>query len=310
MAVPALSDAAAAFDGSIHFEWVVDQNLSEVPLWHPCVQKLYLTNHRVWRKTPLSKKTRTEFSTFYKKLKDQEYDFIIDAQANIKSAILSLIPKGRRVGFDASSTKEWGSHFFYQAQCRVSKDLHAVEQLRHLFAQSLNYPHPGTPPNYQINLAKLKKPEVEIPERYLIFVPIASYDSKLWPEHLWKELIAKTVKEGISILLPWGSLKEKERAERLKIHPHVQVLPRLCLSELAYLIKEAQGLVSVDTGLSHMAAALGVPCITLYGPTDPHLTGTVGENQFWVRSARSDDNSMQTISPEVVFENLRQILRY
>jgi heptosyltransferase-1 len=303
LALPALSDAKAAL-GYIEFDWVVDKNFQEIPLWHPSVKELFVTNHRAWRKSLTKKATYQEFSTLYQKLKQKQYDLIIDAHSNIKSGLLSLIPQGKRAGFDGSSTPEWGSQFFYQETHRASKELHATERLRILFASALNYPLPSTKPNYQINLAKLKKPDLELPSQYLIFVPIASHDSKLWPEAYWKELIAKTVEKGHPILLPWGNLKEQERVERLKIHPLVQVLPKLSLNEIGYLIANAEGVVSLDTGLSHIAAALAVPCITLYGPTDPNLTGTVGENQFWARSP----DSMDKISSESIWDNLRRIV--
>ena len=306
LALPALSDATAALK-NIEFDWVVDKSFSEIPLWHPSVKELFITNHRVWRKSLTKKTTYQEFSTLYHKLKEKQYDLIIDAHGNIKSALLSLIPQGKRVGFDGSSTPEWGSQFFYQTTYRASKELHATERLRILFASALNYPIPTTEPNYQINLAKLKKPDIALPsKKYLLFVPIASHDSKLWPEAYWKGLIQMAVEKGLPILLPWGNLLEKQRAEQLKIHPLVQVLPKLSLNEIGYLIANAQGVVSVDTGLSHIAAALGTPCITLYGPTDPNLTGTLGESQFWIRSP----DSMEKITVKSVWENLRRIMLY
>ena len=212
----------------------------------------------------------------------------------------------------------------YKKKCQASKDLHAIQKLRILFSQALNYPLPQTPPTYQINTSKLKKPTCSIPSQYLIFVPIASYESKLWPENHWKELIKECSQLGQLILLPWGNLKEKERAERLAISPNVQVLPRLSLNEIGYLISHAKAVVSVDTGLSHIAAALATPCITLYGPTDPTLTGTIGENQLWIRSAthchvrckktcfvqKQKSICLASISPKTVLENLNQILSF
>jgi len=306
LALPALSDAQAAFGSDIEFDWVVDRKFQEIPLWRDCVKELFITDHRVWRKSLTKKATYQEFSTLYKKLKDKQYDLIIDAHGNIKSGLLSLIPQGKRAGFDGSSAPEWGSQFFYNETHKASKTLHALERLRTLFASALNYPLPTTRPNYRINVTKLKKPDLPLPSQYLIFVPIASRDSKLWPESYWKELIRKTTEKGHTILLPWGSLKEKERVERLKTHPLVQVLPRLSLNEIGYLIANARAVVSLDTGLSHIGAALGAPCITLYGPTDPNITGTIGENQFWVRSP----DSMEKIGPEAVWDNLRRIVCY
>ncbi len=319
-ALPALSDAMNAIP-EIEFDWVVDQNFQEIPLWHPSVRKIFLTNHRTWRKKIFSKKTKEEFSLLYKQLHNQKYDLIIDGQGNIKSGLLSLIPKGKRAGWDRTSTPEWGSHFFYQKQCKASKNLHAIERLRLLFASALEYPAPTTPAHYQIDPSKLKSPSLNLPSSYLIFVPIASYGSKLWPDYHWIELIKKASQEGLFILLPWGNLKEKERAEKLAISKNVIVLPRLSLNEIGYLISKSKAMVSVDTGLSHIAAALNVPTVTLYGPTDPKLTGTIGKNQYWITppapcaetckkacSVNKEPTCLQKIPPETVWNQLTKLL--
>jgi len=323
MALPALSDAKKALP-DIQFDWVVDSRFQEIPKWHPSVLNTFVTNHRVWRKSPLSKDTRKEFSTFYKQLKQNKYDCIIDAHGNFKTALLSLFANGKTAGFDGASTIEWGSHLFYQSKCRASKKIHSIEKLRILFAYALGYPLPKTSPNYQIDTSHFEKPPIDLPSKYLLFAPIASYGSKLWPEFQWKELIKKCSDEGLYVLLPWGNEKEKERALRLAISPQVQVLPRLSLNEIGYLIANAQAMVSVDTGLSHMAASLETPCVTLYGPTDPNLTGTVGENQLWIRSPKpchasckkkctfqnEESYCLENISPTSVWDNLNQLLCY
>ncbi len=323
MLLPSLSDAQKELP-EIQFDWVVDRRFQEIPKWHPSVLNTFPTNHRVWRKNVTSKATRQEFSSFYKKLRESKYDCIIDAHGNFKTALLSLLAQGRTVGFDGASTLEWGSHIFYQTQCRASRKIHAIEKLRTLFAHALEYPPPQTPPNYQIDTSQFEKPPITLPSNYLLFVPIASYDSKLWPEYQWKELIKTCSDEGLFILLPWGSEKEKEKALRLATSSQVQILPRLSLNEIGYLIARAKAMVSVDTGLSHMAASLETPCVTLYGPTDPNLTGTIGKNQLWIRSHKTCHTSckkkctlqkdksycLENISSKSVWDNLTQLLRY
>ena len=325
--MPALSDATLAIPG-IEFDWVVDQSFKEVPLWHPSVHNLFITNHRAWRKNITSKTTWQEGISFYKELKKQKYDLIIDAQGNIKSALISLIAQGKKAGWDASSVPEWGSHFFYSSRypasgCFASKKLHAIEKLRMLFAHALDYPLPSTPIFYGLDQTKFTLPSFPLPkDKYLLFVPIASYGSKLWQESHWQELIAKTTQKGYTVFIPWGNIKEKKRAERLAISSQVIVLPRLSLNEIAFLITKAHAMVSLDTGLSHIAAALNIPNITLYGPTDPIITGTLGENQTWVQSPfpcpknckkscfieKTNPRCLHLISPEMVWEKLANLL--
>lgn len=316
--LPALTDACRE-KKEITFDWVIDQSFSEIASWHPAVCRAIKTNHRKWRKNLLKKETRQEMAECTRKLKKKDYDLIIDAQGNLKSAFISSFAKGPIAGFDGKSVPEWGAHFFYKKKASISKDLHAISRLRALLASALDYPLPTTPPDYGILQERLTPPNILIPPSFLIFVPIASYPSKLWPEKHWKELIEKTLSLGLPILLPWGNEQEKNRAIRLAISPQVIVLPKLCLSELGYLIQKAKAVVSVDTGLSHLAAALNTPAITLYGPTDPKKTGTIGKNQTWLSTSclcfeaktcgqNQEKFCLQNISPDVVLQKLGSLL--
>lgn len=317
--LPALSDAARAIPG-IEFDWVVDKNLQEIPLWHPSVRQVFLTNHRSWKKEPTSPSTRKEFMDVYQKLKKETYDLIIDAQGNFKSALFSAIAKGKRAGWDKRSIPEWGAQIFYHKKYPASKNIHAIERMRHLLSGALAYPLPLTAPDYQILLSKFTPPPITLSSEYLIFVPIASYGSKLWPESHWQELINMCIEHKKNILIPWGNEEERKRAERLCISPFVTILPKLSLNEMGHLITRATAVVSVDTGFSHLAAALGIPCITLYGPTDPLKTGTIGKNQHWVQSSSNCPCSkrckieeqnpycMAQILPLSVWKNLKELL--
>ncbi|MES2200124.1 MAG: lipopolysaccharide heptosyltransferase I [Chlamydiota bacterium] len=284
--LPALTDAKKA-DPNIIFDWVVDTHFAEVASWHPAVHNIFLTNHRKWRSSLFTKKTRSEFSALMNQLKSNSYDLIIDAQGNLKTALLSLLIQGKTVGFDSSSTPEWGSHFFYGKKVSSSKSLHAISRLRELFAGALDYQLPPTAPDYQIDIDKLTPPSISIPPAYLFFVPIASFSSKLWPDGSWDQLITQATIFNYPIFIPWGNEKERQRALKLSHHTNVLVLPKLSLSEIGYLLLHAKAVISVDTGLSHIAAALSTPCITLYGATDPALTGTLGENQTTLTSSCS-----------------------
>lgn len=316
--LPALSDAKKAHPNII-FDWVVDTHFAEVASWQRAVHTTLLTNHRKWRSSFFTKKTKEEFSSFLHQLKKNSYDLIIDAQGNIKTALLSLFVKGKKAGFDSVSIPEWGGHFFYSKKISSSKNLHAITRLRELFAKALDYPLQNTPLDYQINTDKLIPPAIAIPPTYLLFVPIASYPSKLWPDSSWDQLITQAKIFNCPIFIPWGNEKEKQRALKLSHNTNVIVLPKLSLSEIGYLILHAKAVVSIDTGLSHIAAALGTPNITLYGPTDPALTGTLGKNQIHLKAPCSclgkktctqtkESFCLSHITPSQVMIELQKIL--
>lgn len=118
---------------------------------------------------------------------------------------------------------------------------------------------------------------------YLVFLHATTRDDKHWPETHWRRLIELMQPCGIHIKLPWGAEHERQRAERLAAgFSHVEVLPKLTLAQVAAQLAGANAVVSVDTGLSHLTAALDRPNITIFGPTDPGLIGvTVKTSIRW-----------------------------
>lgn len=319
-ALPALSDAREAYP-EIQFDWVADENFQELARFHPAVGEIFTTNHRAWRKALTQSATYRAIAKLISTLRSRQYDLIIDGQGNFKSALICWLAGENRAGYDKHSVRERIAHLAYQKQFAVSREAHAIDRLRRLFAAALDYPLPTTPPDFQIQKERLKTPQLDLPSRYLLFIHSASWKTKLWPEEHWIKLIRLTTEAGYHILLPWGSPAERARAERLAIHPQAQLLPRLSLSELGYLLHHSLACVSVDTGLAHLAAALGTPSITLYGATDSGLIGTSGENQIHLhpslpcspcqqkscRFSKGDSPCLAEISPQRVFHKLTQI---
>ena len=90
---------------------------------------------------------------------------------------------------------------------------------------------------------------------------------------------------GVEVRLPWGNPAEKARAERIANGlNNAVVLPKLNLAGVAKVLASASACVAVDTGLGHLAAALDVPTISLFGPTNPGLTGAYGKVQIHLAS--------------------------
>ncbi|HSX10758.1 MAG TPA: lipopolysaccharide heptosyltransferase I [Chlamydiales bacterium] len=313
-ALPALNDAALAIP-DIEIDWAIDKSFSEVALWHRAVKRFFPTSHRQWRKKLSHLSTYSDVRAFVRNLRASEYDLVIDGQGNFKSAFLALLARGKRVGFDRHSVREWIAHFAYQKKVTASWKIHAIDRLRILFSRALDYPLPLSPPDFSLKEGCFVKPPFELPPSYLVFIHSASWKTKLWPEAHWKELIALASHAGYPVLLPWGSPGEEERAKRLAALPEAHVLPRVSLSEMGYILKRAKGAVCVDTGLSHLAAALRVPSVTLYGATDSGLIGTSGHilqsnlpcapcNQKSCKFKVAIPPCLAQITPQTVFQKL------
>jgi heptosyltransferase-1 len=319
-ALPALSDALRERP-DIEFDWAIDENFQEIANWHPAVKNTYTTNHRRWREALAHPSTRGSIAVVISRLRSKQYDLVIDGQGNFKTAILSMFAKGPRAGYDRHSVREWIAHLAYQRRYAVTKDAHAIVRLRRLFAAALGYPVPESPAEFQIQRSRFVRPSVDLPREYLVFVHNASWKSKLWPEAHWAELLGKSVEAGFKVLLPWGTSQEEARARRLAVRPGIQVLPKLTLSEIGYVLARASACVCMDTGLSHLVAALDVPSVTLYGSTDSGLIGASGSSQVHLKADRfcspcqsktcryssGDNPCLEEIGPERVFRELTRL---
>ncbi|HDU8626363.1 lipopolysaccharide heptosyltransferase RfaC [Morganella morganii subsp. morganii] len=292
--LPALTDAVQVFP-ALTFDWVVEEGFAQIPSWHSAVDRVIPVAIRRWRKNWFRRDIRDERRRFRDAVQSQTYDAVIDAQGLIKSALLvTRLARGRKHGYDRHSIREPLASFFYDEKHAVSKTQHAVERIRQLFALSLGYEKPQTQGDYAIAAHFLNNRAVSpdaVP--YLVCLHATTRDTKHWPESHWRALFAQLADTDLHVRLPWGAPHEQERALRLaEGFTHVHVLPKLSLADVAAEIAGAEGVISVDTGLSHLTAALDKPNITLYGPTDPGLIGGYGKGQFALTSKDGDLSSV------------------
>ncbi|WP_205950946.1 lipopolysaccharide heptosyltransferase RfaC [Pantoea stewartii] len=303
--LPALTDAMHALPG-IRFDWVVEENFAQIPAWHPAVDKVLPVAIRRWRKHWFGSEQREERVRFKRDLQSRHYDVVIDAQGLIKSAALvTRLAKGIKHGLDSRSAREPFASWWYDKKHEVSKKQHAVERTRELFAKSLGYEKPQTQGDYAI-AGHFRNVALQGENAYLVFLHATTRDNKHWPESHWRELIERLQPTGLRVKLPWGAEHEHQRAIRLaEGFEHVEVLPKLTLENVAYELAGARAVISVDTGLSHLTAALNRPNITLYGPTDPGLIGGYGKNQFVLKST---DNNLDNITAQMVSDALTPLI--
>lgn len=275
--LPALTDALRALPG-IQFDWVVEEGFAEIPTWHPAVANVIPVAIRRWRKNLWQTFRKGEWHQFKKRLRDTRYDLVIDAQGLLKSAWLTRYVKAPIAGLDKASAREPMAARFYDRPYAVARGQHAVERLRQLFGQALGYAVPAGLGDYGLDRSRLLEPGADAP--FVLFLHGTTWDSKHWPELYWRQLAERMIGQGLEVRLPWGSPAEKARAERIADGlDNAVVLPKLNLAGVARVLAAAQGCVAVDTGLGHLAAALDVPTLSLFGPTNPGLTGAYGKSQ-------------------------------
>ena len=276
--LPALTDAARAIPG-IQFDWVVEEGFAEIPAWHPAVAQVIPVALRRWRKNLLQTWRSGEWAAFKQRVRAGRYDLVIDAQGLLKSALLTRYVCAPIAGLDRRSAREPLASRCYERTYTVAWGQHAVERVRQLFAQALGYALPESVGDYGLNRAAMAG-DVSA-EPYVLFLHGTTWASKHWPESDWRALAEHLDCRGLAVRLPWGSEVEKARAERIVAGlKHARVAPKLNLRGVAALIAGARACVAVDTGLGHLAAALDVPSISLYGPTLPAKVGAYGRGQI------------------------------
>jgi heptosyltransferase-1 len=272
--MPAVQDMRGALPDA-RIDWVVERGFA--PLVARCrgVGRVIASDLRGWRKAPLAARTRSEWRSFRQQLRLEAYDAVIDLQGLTKSALVAraarLAPQGKRYAM-ANQTEGAG----YEAPTRwvadvaipIERRIHAVQRSRELCARAFGYTVPATLA-YGLDAA----PAVDGGE--IALVHGTSRDDKCWPEAHWIELGRRLAAQGHRLGLPHGSDEELARSERLAraLGPQANVWPRLDLDSLADRLGACGGAIGVDSGLSHIAVALGLPHVQVYNFDTAWRTG-------------------------------------
>ncbi len=272
--LPVVSDIAAAIpDATV--DWVVEEAFAAIPQLHPGVARVLPVAVRRWRRTLWHPVAWREACAFVSGLRAQNYDAVIDTQGLLKSAWIARAARGVRHGLDRESSRE-PLGWFYDHTYAVSWHQHAVERNRSLAAHALSYVL-SRPAYYGIRAVVQSFDWLRADQPHAVLLHATSAERKLWPEAHWIDLGRKLAVQAMTCVLPWGTADEHERSARLAQHiPQAVVPARLDLNALASLLAQAQMVIGTDTGLTHLAGALGTPTIGIYCATDPAATGLHG----------------------------------
>jgi len=309
-------------------EWVISKKLKGILEGNPLISELIVFDKDSWKSIKNLPQTLKDISLLKKTLKTKHYDMVIDLQGLLRSGLIALsAPAPLKIGF--ANARE-GSRYLYDRKVPVNGVSHAVDRYLEV-ARAIGARVDRIEfPLYIDSEAKerVKRLIGEINE-YIIIVPSARWYTKRWPPEYFASLISKL---SIPCIITGAKVDEEIARKIIKIEAtgHGQQVTEnilnLCgktdLKELVALIAGAKAVVSNDSGPMHIGAALGVPVIALFGPTDPLKTGPYGwqknRNLKVLRANVScspcfkkkckEPICMSNINVETVFEALREYL--
>lgn len=277
--LPAVSDMAQAIP-QIEIDWLIEEPFAGIARLHPKIRRVIPIQFRKWRKRFWAADVRSLMKVRLDELRAQPYDWIIDFQGLLKSALFARLVKGKSsaliAGYDRASIREPFAAWFYDRKTAVSRSLPAVERNRKLAAQHLDYLLEDQT-NFGIKAALNLQLHPWCPSSaYAVLIPAASRIEKLWPEEYWIAVAERLKSEGLALVILWGSKQEHARAERLALRCTAVVPPFLTVTDVAGLLANSRMVIGLDTGFTHLASALARPTIGIYCDHDPGLAPLTG----------------------------------
>lgn len=271
-AQPTVSDIVAHHPGAV-IDWLVEAPFAAIPLMNPRLRRVLPMQWRKWRQTLLRGSTWAQMRQLRQALRAEPYDLVLDLQGLLKSALWARQAHAPVAGYDRASIREPAAAWLYQRTAAVARQAHAVERCRALAAAHLDYAMPQTPPDFGLRAPRA----VWLPRAtYGLLIPNASRRDKLWPQRHWVAIGKRMLELGWMPVVLWGRPEEQSLAESIAAGCNGDVPPFLKVGEVASVLAGAQQIVGLDTGFTHLAAALGRPTLGIYCDHEPGLAGITG----------------------------------
>ena len=272
--MPVVHDIHAARPAAV-IDWVVEPGFAPLLARMEGLAEVIECPLRRWSRAWWTRAVRAELRAFRARLRQHRYEAILDLQGLTKSALVTRMADGVSYGLanrTEGASHEWPARWLVDHAIRIEPRIHALDRARTLAAKALGYELSG-PPRFGLEPAARSAGVGEGPT--LLLVHGSSRADKLWPEAAWIELGRRAVQEGWRIALPRADAVEAARAQRIAeaIGGQAAVWPALDLGAVIDRMREVQGVIGVDSGLSHIAVALGLPHVQVYNHPTAWRTG-------------------------------------
>jgi heptosyltransferase-1 len=293
--------------------WIVERREAAVLEGHPALDEIVVVDTRAWRRVrrPGAARTAlTEMRALRRRLKAARFEVAVDLQGLMKSGTIAWATGApQRIGFHRGWGREpLGALFTNRHVTPPASARHVVEQYLALLEplgiteRRLEF-HLPVAPAAQTRLDQwLASAGLKPQQRLVVLNPGAGRPDKRWPIGHFATLAARLGQEaGAHVVVAWGPGEERQAraivAGSAAAGPRAVLAPATSLHELIALLRRASVMVAADTGPLHLAAALGTPCVGLYGPTSAARNGPYGAGQ---RTVTAEGGVMAALPPAAV----------
>jgi len=248
-------------------DWVVEEGFKDILVNNPDIYQIHTVN---LKRAKQQKSLRLLFKELKKIRQFGKYDLVIDMQNLVKSALVSrIIPSSKTIGLDQQSSREGFAARFYTHTFAIKYSENVIERNVAIVSKALNITislndilnkQPFLHSNSQMSSDLISSTKMNV-----ALIPGASFESKIYPTQQYAQVVQEL---DANFIVLWGNESEKLMAETIqKISPEVHIASRLTLDELKAIISQMNLVIGGDTGPTHMAWALNIPSITLFGST-------------------------------------------
>lgn len=272
-----------------------------------------------WRKSLFTLPTLQQIAKTWNDVRAARYDVAVDLQGAIRSAVLARWSRARVV-YGAAEPRESPASLWYTRPVLAS-GAHVIEQNvsvaaavagRKMSVPPIALPHdPATEQRMSQGLAQRGI------RGYAILNPGAGWGAKRWPAQRYGQVAKALAAIGLRSILNCGPGEENLAREAEAASEGAAQSMTCSITDLIALTRRAQLFIGGDTGPLHMAAALQIPVVAIFGPTDPARNGPYGTQSVVLRNPASPttharraqpDEGMLEISVDAVIDAARHLL--
>lgn len=263
----------------------------------PLVDSVHLVNTKKWRKSVLSSGTRAEMKSAFSDIRSQQYEVAADFQGALKSALVARFAgAGTIVGM--ANPRETPARIFYKQRAATS-GTHVIEQYRSVAENVAGRKLPLAAPEFPCDEGAKKTIESKFGSRPVaILSPGAGWAAKEWPAAHYGEVARVLAHDGLQPVINFGPGEESLARAAEAASGGTATSISTSISELIALTRRARLFISGDTGPLHLAAALNVPAVAIFGPTDPARNGPYGTRNIVLRDPASQNSLSHTSNPD------------